>query len=95
MNEEDQRTSSKGDANSTIPFHGSSQQTATNETTSSPGAIDPIDGQLMNVSADHHASSNSTTGNVTNNITIEEYFTSEVNLTGRDIGRPKKINTKV
>lgn len=28
-------------------------------------------------------------------ITPQEYFTPEVDLNGRDIGRPKKINTKV
>lgn len=29
------------------------------------------------------------------NIKAEEYFDSTVDLTGRDIGRPKEINTKI
>lgn len=29
------------------------------------------------------------------NITAEEYFDPDVDLNGRDIGRPKEINTKI
>lgn len=29
------------------------------------------------------------------NITAEEYFDSDVDLNGRDIGRPKEVNTKI
>nr|XP_050854874.1 ankyrin repeat domain-containing protein 13D isoform X1 [Vespula vulgaris] len=56
---------------------------------------------FLGIAEQQHENSNATTSqeynNVGNpcNITPEEYFDPDVDLNGRDIGRPKEVNTKI
>ncbi|XP_054737468.1 ankyrin repeat domain-containing protein 13D isoform X2 [Anastrepha obliqua] len=68
----------------------------TKDRTPSPSPVTPLlDQSFENSTGEENASCSSGTISPKHVITPEEYFSPDVDLNGRDIGRPKKVTTKI